>query len=243
MYSTTDFRKKASARIQATGTSRNPRKVRKTLQESSSFFKVVPTEVFISPHSSYIAVLYKIIFPFICQLLFLDFMKEVDVNGKVARRNNGGNSHIPRGKGVTEHRGSFKSSYDTVSEASQGTGLSQGTSIQSAPALTASSGFTWAKNRKPSHGSSRLHSQANSRSHSRGVEPTPELNRRDSLKFEDQESEEPSSRVGAASSGRDDIGKRTIQRKRRAKRNDSFDSADLFQAQEFLAVSYCPLES
>ncbi|KAM7520698.1 hypothetical protein LguiB_019660 [Lonicera macranthoides] len=205
-------RKKASARIQATGTSRNPRKVRKTLQESSSFFKVVPTE-------------------------------EVDANSKVARRNNGGNSHIPRGKGVTEHRGSFKSSYDTVSEASQGTGLSQGTSIQSVPALTASSGFTWAKNRKPSHVSSRLHSQANSRSHLKGVEPTPELNRRDSLKFEDQESEVPSSRVGAASSGRDDIGKHAIQRKRRAKRNDSFDSADLFQAPEFLADYNCQEES
>ncbi|XP_009597660.1 protein IMPAIRED IN BABA-INDUCED STERILITY 1-like [Nicotiana tomentosiformis] len=91
--------------------------------------------------------------------------EEAEANIHNGRRNNGGSGPISKGKGATVARISMKPSYDTVSEASQTTGDSQGESIRSVPAqMTASSGVTWAKKRKQDSAATRPHPQDNSRS-------------------------------------------------------------------------------
>ncbi|KAK3026224.1 hypothetical protein RJ639_040509 [Escallonia herrerae] len=166
--------------------------------------------------------------------------EEVEPNIQVARRNIGGNAPYSRGKGGTESRGSGKSSYDTMSEASQGTEISQDDSIRSVPVhITASSGFAWAKRRKQNATSSRLHSQATSRSQNlRTLDPSSVLHANDTLDSERDEHDDFSSRNPAASSGHEKIAKHAMHRQRsHPNRPDSFDSSNLFQPEE-LSVDY-----
>ncbi|KAK2987876.1 hypothetical protein RJ640_025643 [Escallonia rubra] len=166
--------------------------------------------------------------------------REVEANIQVGRRNIGGNAPYSRGKGGTESRGSGKSSYDTMSEASQGTEISQDDSIRSVPVhITASSGFAWAKRRKQNAASSRLNSQATSRSQNlRTLDPSSVLHANDTLDSERDEHDDFSSRNPAASSGHDEIARRAMHRHRsHPNRPDSFDSSNLFQPEE-LSVDY-----
>lgn len=90
----------------------------------------------------------------------LFYAKEGESAAQFARRNNGGSAYGLKTKGATQSRESLKSSYDTMSEASQATEISQVDSIRSVPVVAASSNFSWAKKRRGNVGSSRLHSQA-----------------------------------------------------------------------------------
>ncbi|KAK6155058.1 hypothetical protein DH2020_009306 [Rehmannia glutinosa] len=191
-------RKKGGARAEAG--SRN-RRVRKTLQESSEFFKVVPTE---------------------------------EVEGNVARRTHGGTTNVYRRKGGIESRTSLKQSYDTKSEASQASQMtqeSQGTSIRSVPLqVTASSGFAWAKRQKQQDVFTRLHSNPpTSRSQKPyAVDQSSTLHANDMLESDGQENDESSGRVYGI-----EAAKRAKRRDQpQLHRPDSFDSYDVYESQE-----------
>ncbi|KAI8534027.1 hypothetical protein RHMOL_Rhmol10G0056400 [Rhododendron molle] len=130
-------RRKASGKTRPSGTSRYPRRTRKALQETSSISEVLTCSLF--------------------------YAKEGESAAQFARRNNGGSAYGLKVKGATQSRESLKSSYDTMSEASQATEISQVDSIRSVPVVAASSNFSWAKKRRGNVGSSRLHSQTISR--------------------------------------------------------------------------------
>lgn len=168
-------------------------------------------------------------------------MKEVEANIYVARRSNGGNIH-PKGKGARESLGSLKSSYDTVSEASQvsqTTDISQGESICSLPVISASSGFAWAKSRKQDSASLRLHTKKTSLSNPlSAIDPTSVMHASNNLHLNRKDDIEFSSRVHTASRGCDEIPKRAIQRQRsHLNRQDSFDSSDLYTSHDSSVVS------
>ncbi|KAL3624032.1 hypothetical protein CASFOL_032848 [Castilleja foliolosa] len=82
---------------------RNPRRVRKTSQETSEFCKMIPTD------------------------------QEAEGNSQFARNIHNGTANLHRRKGGLDPRHSLKQPYDTKSEASQMTQKSNGTSICSAP--------------------------------------------------------------------------------------------------------------
>ncbi|KAI3452265.1 hypothetical protein Pfo_008930 [Paulownia fortunei] len=195
-------RKKGAATARAEAGSRNPRRVRKTLQESSDFFKVIPTE-------------------------------EVEANVQVARRNHGGSSNVYRRRGGIESRTSLKQSYDTKSEASQASQMtqeSQGSSIRSVPVqVTASSGFAWAKRQKQQDVFTRLHSRSTSRSQkSYALDPSIILHVHDTLESDGQEYDESSGRVYGVEAARCAMRREQAQ----LQRPDSFDSSDIYESQE-----------
>ncbi|XP_057979198.1 protein IMPAIRED IN BABA-INDUCED STERILITY 1-like isoform X2 [Malania oleifera] len=71
--------------------------------------------------------------------------KDLQANTKFARRNNGSNSHVPKGKEGAQFRDLMKSSFDTASEVSHLTNASQEDIVFSNPLqVPASSGFSWA---------------------------------------------------------------------------------------------------
>uniref|UniRef100_A0A5B6YNE6 Protein kinase domain-containing protein n=2 Tax=Davidia involucrata TaxID=16924 RepID=A0A5B6YNE6_DAVIN len=195
-------RRKGGTRARASGSSRNPRRVRKALQEPSTFCKVVPTE-------------------------------EMEASTQFARRNNGGNTHVPKGKGATECRETMKSSYDTVSETSQGTEVSQVDSIRSVPVqVTASTGFAWAKRRRGNAASTRSYGQgSSSRSQNLSALDPSVLYAKDTA----QENEEFSGTIHIDPRDHDsyEIAKSGLQRQQtQLDRQDSFDAFDIYHGQE-----------
>uniref|UniRef100_A0A5B6YN06 Protein kinase domain-containing protein n=1 Tax=Davidia involucrata TaxID=16924 RepID=A0A5B6YN06_DAVIN len=187
-------RRKVGVRGRASGSSKNSRRVRKALQESSTFYKVIPTE-------------------------------EMEASTQFGRRNNGGNAHVAKVKGATECRETMKSLYDTVSEASQGTEVSQVDSIRSVPVqATASGGFAWTKRRKGDVASTRLLVQGSSRSPNlSALDPSSVLHAKDTLDSKGQE---------FPSTDSYEIAKHALRRQ-----PDSFDAADIYHPQE-LSVDY-----
>ncbi|XP_059670388.1 protein IMPAIRED IN BABA-INDUCED STERILITY 1-like [Cornus florida] len=200
-------RRKGGGRLRASGASRNLRRTRKALQESSTLRKVVPTEA-------------------------------MEASTQFARRNNGSNAHLP--KGATDGRATMTGSYDTVSEASQLTELSQGNSIHSVPIqVSASSGFAWAKGWKGDAASTRLYGQANSRSQNMSeLEPSSILHAKDMLDSTGQENEEFLNRVHSDLRGCDsfEIANHAMRRQlNQLDRPESFDASDLYLSQELSA--------
>ncbi|CAK9162957.1 unnamed protein product [Ilex paraguariensis] len=166
--------------------------------------------------------------------------EEWEANIQVARRSKGGNAHYPKGKGATESRGSVKTSYDTVSEISQGTEISQVDSVRSVPVqITPSSSFAWAKRRRQDAASTRLHSLTTLRRQNlSALDPSSVLYAQDTLESEWQENEVCSSRIHIGSRGNDEIAKRAIRRlQSHPNRPESFDSSDFYESQE-LSVDY-----
>ncbi|GMP30651.1 hypothetical protein CsSME_00005222 [Camellia sinensis var. sinensis] len=169
-------RRKAGVRARASGTSRYSRRTRKAFQEPSSISKVVPTEVSLSLLPS-----------FVSPLLFFWGLEGTTHFG---RRNNGSGAYALNSKGVTESRDSL-TSYDTVSEASQTTEVSQVDSIRSVPVITASNDFAWAKKRKGNAAFTRFQSQGSPRIPNLSpLDPSSVLHARDTLDSEEHESEE-----------------------------------------------------
>ncbi|XP_011098677.1 probable serine/threonine-protein kinase At1g54610 [Sesamum indicum] len=195
-------RKKSSAITRAEGGPRNPRRARKTLQESTDFCKVIPAE-------------------------------EVD-NAQVARRNHGVSTNAYRKKGGVETRTSLKPSYDTKSDASQGsqtTQVSQGTSIHSLPAqVTTSNSFAWAKRRKQPDVFTRLHSQPTQSSNQKSIalEPSNILHVHDTLEPDGQQNHDYSGRISGAETAR----RPTRREQAQLRRPESFDSSDIYEPQE-----------
>ncbi|XP_059642807.1 protein IMPAIRED IN BABA-INDUCED STERILITY 1-like [Cornus florida] len=190
-------RKKPGARVRASGASRNPRRVRKALQEPSTFYNVVPTE-------------------------------EMEGSSQFPHKNNGNSTRpLIKGKAATECRETMKSSYDTVSEASQVTEISQGDSIRSVPVqATTSSGFPWTKRQKGDAASTRLHGQSSSRTQNAGALG--------------QENEGFPSRGSPDTRNSDshEIVKHVIPRQQsQLDRRDSFNASALYHSQE-LSVDY-----
>ncbi|CAK9162953.1 unnamed protein product [Ilex paraguariensis] len=166
--------------------------------------------------------------------------EEWEANIQVARRSKGGNAHYPKGKGAIESRGSVKTSYDTVSEISQGTEISQVDSVRSVPVqITPSSSFAWAKRRRQDAASTRLHSLTTLRHQNlSALDPSSVLYAQDTLESERQENEVCSSRIHIGSRGNDEIAKRAIRRlQSHPNRPESFDSSDFYESQE-LSVDY-----
>ncbi|KAK4477595.1 hypothetical protein RD792_016831 [Penstemon davidsonii] len=198
-------RKKAGAIARAQSGSRNPRRVRKTLQESNDFRKVISAE-------------------------------EVEANNQVARMNHVGSANVYRRRGGIESRTSLKQSYDTMSDASQMTQESQGSSVQSVPVqVTASTNFAWATNkRQKQHDAfTRLHSHSNSRSQkSIALEPSNILDTHDALDLYVQENNDSSGRVHGLGAAKHVMHREHVQ----LSRPDSFDSSDIYESQE--SVSY-----
>lgn len=133
--------KSISARPDAAG-SRNVRRVRKTLQESTDFCKVVPQEV---------CPLTLSLPPSLSPIdkrptkTFL-FLKEIDAKVQLARRNNGGSAiQYKRRSGIAPRASSSKQSFDTKSDISVASNATQDsiTSTKSVP--LGSTGFAWAK--------------------------------------------------------------------------------------------------
>lgn len=132
--------KSISARPDAAG-SRNVRRVRKTLQESTDFCKVVPQEV--CPLSLSLSNWQKTNKNF---LVFFLFLKEIDAKVQLARRNNGGSAiQYKRRSGIAPRASSSKQSFDTKSDISVASNATQDsiTSTKSVP--LGSTGFAWAK--------------------------------------------------------------------------------------------------
>ncbi|KAK4393146.1 protein IMPAIRED IN BABA-INDUCED STERILITY 1 [Sesamum angolense] len=196
-------RKKSSVMARAEGGPRNPRRLRKTLQESTDFCKVIPAE-------------------------------EVEMNAQVARRNHGVSTNAYRKRGSVETRTSLKQSYDTKSDASQGsqtTQASQGTSIHSLPAqVTTSNSFAWAKRRKQPDVFTRLHSQPTQSSNQRSIalEPSNMLHVHDTLEPDGQQNHDSSGRISGAETAR----RPTRREQAHLRRPESFDSSDIYEPQE-----------
>ncbi|KAK4417633.1 protein IMPAIRED IN BABA-INDUCED STERILITY 1 [Sesamum alatum] len=194
-------RKKSSTMARAEVGPRYPRRVRKTLHESSDFSKVIPAE-------------------------------EVEANAQVARKNHGVSTNAYRKRGGVETRTSLKQSYDTKSDASQGsqtTQASQATSVHSLPAqVTTSSSFAWAKRRKQPDVFTRLHSQPTQSSNQKSIalEPSNLLHAHDTLEPDGQQNQDSSGRISGA-----ETAKRPTRRELR--RPESFDSADIYDPQDF----------
>ncbi|GFZ19294.1 protein kinase superfamily protein [Actinidia rufa] len=200
------YRRKACARTRASGTSRNPRRSCKPLQESSSISKV-----------------------------------EVGSATQFSRRNNGGHAHVLKAKGASESRELLRSSYDTVSEASQATEISQVDSIQSVPAVSASTDFAWAKKRRGNGISTRLRNQASSRVQNfNAFDPSSVLHSRLTSDSEEQENEEFSSKIRNDTQGGEAceaLKRVTWRQQTQPYRSDLFDASDC-HSQE-LSVTLC----
>ncbi|GFS45992.1 protein kinase superfamily protein [Actinidia rufa] len=198
-------RRKACARTRASGTSRNPRRSCKPLQESSSISKV-----------------------------------EVGSATQFSRRNNGGHAHVLKAKGASESRELLRSSYDTVSEASQATEISQVDSIQSVPAVSASTDFAWAKKRRGNGISTRLRNQASSRVQNfNAFDPSSVLHSRLTSDSEEQENEEFSSKIRNDTQGGEAceaLKRVTWRQQTQPYRSDLFDASDC-HSQELSVVS------
>ncbi|PIN00549.1 Cdc2-related protein kinase [Handroanthus impetiginosus] len=196
-------RKKGAARARVEGGSRNPRKVRRSLQESSDFCKVIPTEEV--EGSGQVA------------------RRNHISSANIYRRKVGIESR-------TSLKQSYdtKSEASQVSEASQMTQESQ-SSIRSVPVeVTASTGFAWAKRKKQQDVFTRLHSQPTHRTQKSYVlDPSSVLHAHDMLESDDQEIDDSSGRAYG------EAAKRAMRREHvQLGRPDSFDSSDIYQSQE-----------
>lgn len=134
--------------------SRNSRRVRKSLQESSEFCKVVPAD---------------------------EEMEEEEVRPQVSRRNNNNINNNSNGRktrsGMMAPRASSKQSFDTRSDVSAASNTTQDslTSTKSVPVqMPASAGFVWAKRQKQLDVFTRLHNGNASRSQ-KSLDPSPIL--------------------------------------------------------------------
>ncbi|XP_057486830.1 protein IMPAIRED IN BABA-INDUCED STERILITY 1-like isoform X1 [Actinidia eriantha] len=165
---------------------------------------------------------------------------EVGSATQFSRRNNGGHAHVLKAKGASESRELLRSSYDTVSEASQATEISQVDSIQSVPAVSASTDFAWAKKRRGNGISTRLCNQASSRVQNfNAFDPSSVLHSRFTSDSEEQENEEFSSKICNDTQGSEacEAPKRVTWRQQtQPYRSDLFDASDC-HSQE-LSVMY-----
>lgn len=204
-------RKKTGATVQISAGSRNSRRVRKTLQEPSDFCRVVPTE-------------------------------EVETNMHGTSGNNGGSTNIHRRRGGIDPRMSLNISYDTkseaLSEASQMTYESQGSSIRSVPVeATGSNGFTWGKGQKQQDVFKRLHSHhTSSRSQKSNVlEPSSVLYAHDYLESDMLDTNEFLRKVHSDAAGRRPLNRERLQIHHHL---DSFDPSDSCDHPQELSLDY-----
>ncbi|XP_049396929.1 cyclin-dependent kinase C-2 C-like [Solanum stenotomum] len=160
--------------------------------------------------------------------------EDAEANIHNGHRNIGGSGHISKGKGATVARISMKPSYDTVSEASQTTEESQGESIRSVPAQTASSGTAWAKMRTQDSAASRPHPQANSKSQKLiAFDTSSVLHSADTLDLNMPGNNDFSSRINNEARGCNNDAKHSISRQyTHHEQRDSFGSSDIHQSQE-----------
>ncbi|GFS32474.1 hypothetical protein Acr_00g0022900 [Actinidia rufa] len=168
-------------------------------------------------------------------------VKEVGSATQFSRRNNGGHAHVLKAKGASESRELLRSSYDTVSEASQATEISQVDSIQSVPAVSASTDFAWAKKRRGNGISTRLRNQASSRVQNfNAFDPSSVLHSRLTSDSEEQENEEFSSKIRNDTQGGEAceaLKRVTWRQQTQPYRSDLFDASDC-HSQE-LSVTLC----
>ncbi|XP_022741077.1 protein IMPAIRED IN BABA-INDUCED STERILITY 1-like [Durio zibethinus] len=83
-------------------------------------------------------------------------------NTQFAGKNHGFNANNPKGREGTAHRGQLNLSFDTRSETSQVTTVSQGDIFTAPPPVAGSSSFSWAKKRKDSTTSTLSYNQPSS---------------------------------------------------------------------------------
>ncbi|XP_021297529.1 probable serine/threonine-protein kinase At1g54610 isoform X2 [Herrania umbratica] len=113
-------RKKAGSRTRDSGVSKKTRRSRKALQEPNNFSKTAPKE-------------------------------ELRDDTQFASKNHGLTANNLKGREGAAHKGQLNSSFfDTRSETSQVTTVSQGDIFTAPPPVTGSSSFSWAKKRKDS---------------------------------------------------------------------------------------------
>ncbi|CAI9109759.1 OLC1v1009654C1 [Oldenlandia corymbosa var. corymbosa] len=163
--------------------------------------------------------------------------EELEANIQVARRSNAGGNAILKGKGATVSRMSLKPS-DTVSEASQMTEQSNDDSIRSVPIdMPTSSNFLWARKRKQD-ASRKIYSNATSRSHKLTSHDPPSLLQVDTTwDSEGQEADDFSNRTLNDVRDTDENARAMHKQRLRPQRLETFDSADMFESQEF-SVDY-----
>lgn len=157
-------------------------------------------------------------------------MKEAETNISGACRSNVGKP-LPKGKVAKEHL--LRSSYDTVSDASQlsrATEISQD-SIRSLPVLSASSGFAWAKSHNQDPVTLRLHRRKPLLAHTSSAIDTTSITRASN-------NSEVSNQVHTASRGRDELPKRAVPKQHNShlNRQSSFDPSDLDPSQDSSSV-------
>ncbi|XP_073065178.1 cyclin-dependent kinase C-2 C-like [Primulina eburnea] len=203
-------RKKTGTTARVSAGSRNSRNIRKTLQEPSDFCRVVPTE-------------------------------EVETNMHGARGNHGGSTNMHRRRGGIDPRMSMNLSYDTkseaLSEASQMTHESQGSSIRSVPVqVTGSNGFAWGKRQKQQDVFKRLHSHhTSSRSQKfNALEPSSVLCTQDYLESDMLDTNEFSGNVHSDAAGKRPLNRERVQIHHH---RDSLDKSDSCDPQE-LSLDY-----
>ncbi|GFP91762.1 probable serine/threonine-protein kinase at1g54610 [Phtheirospermum japonicum] len=184
-------RKKGGPRAEAGP--RNPRRVRKTVQEASEFCKVIPTD------------------------------QEAEGNSQFARRAHGGTANMHRRKGGFESRPSLKQydTKSEASQMTQESNRTSIHSVPAE--VTASSGFAWAKRQKQQDVFTRLHSQPISRNQkSYAADPSSILRVNDVLGSDGQDNDESSGQVYGAESAKR-AKKREIVQSHRPDLFDSYD--------------------